>query len=138
MLYSTTTEYAIRGLSELAARAGSKSMMLDQLTQGTTLPREFLAKVFQQLVKGGILTSAKGRGGGFALARPTHEISLLQIIDAIDGPAVCDRCVVGLEQCNDTMRCPQHDLWKPIRQRLKDYLQTTTLADLAVSLKSKL
>lgn len=137
MLYSTPTEYAIRGLSELAARAPGKSMMLDQLTQGTTLPREFLAKVFQQLVKGGVLTSAKGRGGGFALARPTHEITLLQIIEAIDGPGYCNRCVVGLEECSDAMPCPQHDLFKPIRQRLKDYLQTTTLADLAASLKSK-
>jgi Rrf2 family iron-sulfur cluster assembly transcriptional regulator len=137
MLYSTTTEYAIRGLSELAARAGSKSLLLDQLVAGTTLPREFLAKVFQQLVKAGLLTSAKGRGGGFALARPTHEITLLQIIDAIDGPSYCNRCVVGLEECNDAAICPQHDLFKPIRQRLKDYLQTTTLADLAASLKSK-
>lgn len=142
MLYSTSTQYAIRGLAELACRTSSSakaartSVMLDQLIAGSDLPREFLAKVFQQLVKSGILTSAKGRGGGFALARPAYEISLFHIISALDGPAACDGCVVGLPQCSDSLPCPQHDLFKPIRQRLKDYLQTTTLADMAASLKS--
>lgn len=138
MLYSTTTQYAIRGLSELAGRAGAKkSMMLDELVEGTTLPREFLAKVFQRLVKAGLLTSAKGRGGGFSLARAAHDISLMQIVKAADGDGGVDQCVLGLDRCNDTVACPHHDLYKPIRQRLGDYLQTTTLADLAASLKTK-
>ncbi|HZK80193.1 MAG TPA: Rrf2 family transcriptional regulator [Humisphaera sp.] len=137
MFFSTTTQYAIRGLSELAVRAGQESMMLDQLIAGADLPREFLAKIFQQLVKARILTSSKGRGGGFALARPTHQISLMQIIHAIDGPTACDGCVLGLKECTDQAPCSQHDLYKPIRQRLNDYLSTTTLADLAASLKCK-
>ncbi len=111
--------------------------MLDKLVEGTDLPRDFLAKVFQKLVKSGVLRSAKGRGGGFTLARAPHEITLMQISEAIDGPMTFDRCVVGLERCNDDMPCPQHDLYKPVRQRLKDYLNTTTVADLASSLKSK-
>jgi Rrf2 family transcriptional regulator, iron-sulfur cluster assembly transcription factor len=49
-----------------------------------------------------------------------------------------DACIVGLERCHDQMPCPQHDLYKPIRQRLKAYMQTTTLADLAASLHAKL
>ena len=137
MLFSNPTEYAIRGLSELAIRAEDKPVMLDELVQGTDLPRDFLAKVFQKLVRGGVLKSAKGRGGGFRLARPAHEVTLIQIVEAIDGPQLLDTCVVGLERCNDQMPCPQHDLYKPIRQRLKDYLTTTTLADLAASLKAK-
>ncbi len=138
MIFTTTTEYAIRGLAELAGRAGDgRSMMLDDLVSGTTLPRDFLAKVFQRLVKAGLLRSAKGRGGGFALGRPAHEISLRDIIEAIDGPIVLDRCAVGLDKCNDQQPCPQHDLYKPIRQRLKEYLATTTVADLSSSLKTK-
>lgn len=137
MLYSTTTQYAIRGLSELAARAGQESMMLEQIVGETGLPLQFMSKVFQQLVKAGILTSAKGRGGGFALARPIHDITLLQIIEAIDGASACDACVLGMPACNDAVACAQHDLFKPIRQRLKDYWKTTTLADLSASLKCK-
>jgi Rrf2 family transcriptional regulator, iron-sulfur cluster assembly transcription factor len=137
MIFSSSTEYAIRGLSELAGRGQSGPVMLDDLVTGTDLPRDFLAKVFQKLVHGGILRSAKGRGGGFRLARPAHEITMMQIVEVIDGPQLFDRCVVGLERCNDHMPCPQHDLYKPIRQRLKDYLLTTTLADLSASLKAK-
>ena len=59
MIFTTTTEYAIRGLAELAGRAGDgRSMMLDDLVSGTTLPRDFLAKVFQRLVKAGLLDAS--------------------------------------------------------------------------------
>jgi Rrf2 family transcriptional regulator, iron-sulfur cluster assembly transcription factor len=138
MIFSSSTEYAIRGLSELAGRAPEGgSMMLDELVAGTDLPRDFMAKIFQRLVRAGILKSARGRGGGFTLARPAHEITLMHIVEAIEGPQLMDQCVVGLERCNDTMPCPQHDLYKPIRQRLKDYMNTTTVADLAASLRTK-
>jgi Rrf2 family iron-sulfur cluster assembly transcriptional regulator len=137
MIFSSSTEYAIRGLSELAGRGGHGPTIVDDLVSGTDLPRDFLAKVFQKLVRGGILRSMKGRGGGFSLARPAHEITIMSIVEAIDGPQLLDGCVVGLERCNDQMPCPQHDLYKPIRQRLKDYLTTTTLADLSASLKAK-
>lgn len=111
--------------------------MLDDLVNGTNLPRDFLAKIFQKLVHHGILKSAKGRGGGFSLAKPPHDVALIDIIEAVEGPQLLDACVVGLEKCNDQMPCAQHDLYKPIRQRLKDYLETTTLADLSASLRSK-
>ena len=146
MIFSNPSEYAIRALSELvimsqdAIPGASRRpgyVMLDRLTEQANLPREFLAKIFRQLVEGGILTSAKGPGGGFALAKPAHDISLLNVIEVIDGGHQIDGCVVGLARCNDHMPCPQHDLFKPIRQRLRAYLSTTTLADTAASLKEK-
>jgi Rrf2 family transcriptional regulator, iron-sulfur cluster assembly transcription factor len=137
MIFSSSTEYAIRGLSELAARNASGPVMLDELVGGTGLPRDFLAKIFQKLVRAGVLRSAKGRGGGFALARPQHEITLMEIVQALEGEQALDGCVIGLARCNDQMPCAQHDLYKPIRQRLKDYLRTTTLADMAASLRTK-
>jgi Rrf2 family protein len=137
MIFSSPTEYAIRGLSEMAIRENGNRVMLDELVAGTNLPRDFMAKVFQRLVHAGLLRSSKGRGGGFSLSRPAHEITMMQIVEAIEGPQMMDRCVVGLEKCHDSMPCPQHDLYKPIRQRLKDYMNTTTLADLASSLKAK-
>lgn len=146
MIFSNPSEYAIRALSELVLMSqdvpagGSRRagfVMLDKLTEQANLPREFLAKIFRQLVEGGVLTSAKGPGGGFCLARPAHEISLLNVIEIVDGGHQIDGCVVGMARCNDTMPCPQHDLFKPIRQRLRAYLSTTTLADTGASLKEK-
>jgi len=145
VIFSNPAEYAIRALSELVLMSqempsGTRRVgyvMLDKLTEQASLPREFLAKIFRQLVEGGILVSAKGPGGGFALARPAHDVTLLQVIEAVDGGHQIDGCVVGLAKCNDNMPCPQHDLFKPIRQRLRSYLSTTTLADTAASLKEK-
>jgi Rrf2 family protein len=142
MIFSSPTEYAIRGLAELVCRApggvaNPGRMMIEELVRGTDLPKDFMAKIFQRLARAGLLKSAKGRGGGFSLARPPHQITLMQVVEILEGPQSSDRCVVGLEKCNDHMPCPQHDLYKPIRQRLKDYLNTTTLADLAASLRAK-
>lgn len=141
MIYTNPTEYAIRGLAELVCRTqapgASQRIMIEDLVEGTGLPKDFMAKIFQRLARHGILRSAKGRGGGFSLARPPQQITLSQILTVIEGEQSSDRCVVGLEKCNDHMPCPQHDLYKPIRQRLKDYLNTTTLADLAASLRAK-
>jgi Rrf2 family protein len=137
MLFSGPTEYAIRSLSELARRASSRPVLLDDLVAGTDMPREFTAKVLQRLVRAGILKSVRGRGGGFLLGRPAHEITMMHIVEVLDGAEAVQCCVVGMESCCDEVPCAQHDLFKPIRQRLKDYLNTTTLADLAASLKAK-
>ena len=97
MIFTNTTEYAIRGMSELACRStNGHTVLLDQLVAGTTLPRDFLAKIFQRLVRAKLLTSAKGRGGGFALARPAHDITLMDIVEAIEGSKPLDGCATAL------------------------------------------
>jgi Rrf2 family transcriptional regulator, iron-sulfur cluster assembly transcription factor len=137
MIFGTTTEYALRGIAELEIKSGGKTVLLDQLIVGTDLPREFMAKVMQRMVKAGLLLSSKGRGGGFKLAKPSHEIRMLDILIAMEGEERPLRCVLGFSRCNDAVPCAQHDLYKPIRQRLNDYLTTTTVADLAASLRQK-
>ena len=137
MLFSRRTEYALRALGELAGLEPDGWVMLDALIQDESMPRDFLAKVFQRLVRAGLLKSSKGRGGGFALARDAGSITLMDVLVACEGPQPLDRCVVRFDACNDMTPCPQHDVYKPIRQRLRDYLTTTTLADLAVSLRQK-
>ena len=74
---------------------------------------------------------------GGSLKRPQHEITLMQIVDTIDGPQASEACVLGFEECTDQMPCALHDLHKPLRQRLRDFLQTTTLADTTASLRIK-
>lgn len=138
MIFTTTTEYAIRGLAELVCRGGEHTpVLLAELVEGTDLPREFMAKVFQRLVKAGILHSAKGRGGGFNLARAADQISMMDILVALEGSQHFGGCVLGLSRCNDAMPCPQHELYKPIRHRLRDYLTKTTVSDLGRALAEK-
>jgi Rrf2 family protein len=138
VIYGSSSEYAIRALSTLATWPDEAVVMLEDLIAGTDLPRDFMAKILQKLVHKGLLRSVRGRNGGFALARPAFEVTIADIVKALEGESVFNRCVLGLADCNDQAACPQHDLFKPIRQRLNDYLSTTTLADMAASLRAKL
>jgi Rrf2 family protein len=138
MIYSNACAYAIRAMTRLAALRPDGYVLLDDLCEGSDLPRHFVAKIFQDLVRKGLLTSAKGRGGGFALARKANKISLYDIVEVIDGVEQFDACVVGMHRCDDLQPCPQHDHWKPLRSELKNYLMQTSLEEMAASLSRKL
>ncbi len=138
MLYSNACAYAIRALTRLAMLRPNGYALLDELCDESNLPRHFVAKIFQDLVRKGLLVSAKGRGGGFALARRPHEITLYDIVAEVDGVNWMKNCVVGMARCDDTQPCPQHDQWKPIRENLRHYFQQTTLEQMAETLKKKL
>ena len=138
MIYSNACSYAIRAMSRLAMLRPDGYVLLDELCEGTDLPRHFVAKIFQDLVRRGLLTSAKGRGGGFALARRPESISLHDIVGVIDGVEELDQCVVGMERCDAQQHCPQHDDWEPLRNQLREFLTGTTLARMADTIKRKL
>lgn len=138
MIYSNACAYAIRAMTRLALLRPEGYVLLDELCQDSDLPRHFVAKIFQDLVRKGLLTSAKGRGGGFALTRKPGEITLYDIVAVIDGVEALDACAVGMSRCDDRQPCPQHDQWKPIRQQLKGFLMQTTLETMSATLRRKL
>ncbi len=138
MIYSNACAYAIRAISRLAMIQPKGYVLLDDLCEGTELPRHFVAKIFQDLVRKGLLTSAKGRGGGFALTRDPGKINLHEIVAAVDGVEQLDHCVVGLSLCDASQPCPQHDHWQPIRENLKSFLKETTLKDMSETLEQKI
>jgi Rrf2 family protein len=138
MIYSNACAYAIRALSHLAMIRPDGYVLLDELCENTELPRHFVAKIFQDLVRHGLLLSAKGRGGGFALAHKPEAITLFTIVEAVDGIRGLDQCVVGMAKCDDQQPCPQHDQWKGIRSNIREYLEKTTLERMAVTLSKKL
>lgn len=135
MLYSNAAEYAIRALTQLALSEGESGQPrprpVKELAEREGIPQHFLGKVFQTLVRAGILSSLRGPHGGFALARPAAQITLYEIVQAIDGTDPLERCVIGLAGCSDAHPCPHHARWKPVRDQIRQYLQGTTLADLA-------
>jgi Rrf2 family iron-sulfur cluster assembly transcriptional regulator len=138
MIYSNACSYAIRAMTRLAMLRPDGYVLLDELCEGTDLPRHFVAKIFQDLVRKGLLTSAKGRGGGFALASPAKQTTLYDIVSMVDGVESLDACVVGMVKCSDDQPCPQHDQWKPIRAELKKFLLSTTLDNMAGTLDKKM
>ena len=138
MIYSNACAYAIRGMTKLALVRPQGYVLLDELCTESDLPRHFVAKIFQDLVRKGLLVSAKGRGGGFALARDAGKITLFDIVAVVDGAEQFDECVVGMAKCNDQQPCPQHDQFMAIRNHIKQYLEKTTLKQMGDTLDRKL
>ena len=138
MMYSMTCAYAIRAMCRLTVIRPDGYVRVQEICEGSDLPAYFVAKIFRDLVRAGLLTSAKGRGGGYALSRRPHEIRLYDIVEAVDGVQQFTRCVVGLAKCDDSQPCPQHDEFKPVRKQILTYLTATTLDQMSEALAKKL
>ena len=130
MMYSRSVEYAFRALTYLARQPKGSQKLARQIARSERVPGFFLAKTLQQLARSGVLRSVKGPTGGFALDRPPSKITMMEVIEVLDGTDTYDRCIVGLRECNDQVLCPVHDSFKLLRDRLKGYLSRTTLAQL--------
>lgn len=137
MIYSRSAEYAIRAFVYLAQVPTGKYAMVKQIAEDSDIPSHFLAKILQQLARQGFLRSSKGPTGGFSLRYAANDITLLQIVESIDGLADYQRCIGGMTECNDQMRCGMHDSWKALRSRIIEYLEGTTVEDLAGALDQK-
>ncbi len=122
-------EYAIRGMVYLASKPSDKLVFLSEIAASVEVPQTFLAKIFQQFSKIGIVNSYRGTGGGFSLGRPANEITLLEIVEAVEGQITLNRCVSN-KSCSRTSLCKVHPVWQDIQSQVRDILRKTTLKDL--------
>jgi Rrf2 family iron-sulfur cluster assembly transcriptional regulator len=137
MIYSRSAEYAIRAFVHLAQIPEGRYEMVKNIAEQEEIPAHFLAKILQQLARKGLLRSSKGPTGGFCLRVPASQITLLDIVEALDGLQDYQRCASGLADCNKDMPCSMHDSWEALRKRILDYLGQNSIADLAKALESK-
>lgn len=137
MIYSRSAEYAIRAFVHLATVPEGKYAMVKQIAEEADIPSHFLAKILQQLARKGFLRSSKGPTGGFSLRMPANEVSLVQIVESVDGLQDYNRCPAGLAECNDQAPCGMHDSWKGLRTLIMNYLEQTTIEDVAKALDLK-
>jgi Rrf2 family iron-sulfur cluster assembly transcriptional regulator len=137
MIYSRSAEYAIRAFVHMAALPADDFAMVKNIAAECGAPAHFLAKILQDLARDGFLKSSKGPRGGFRLRPAAAEISLLQIVEAVDGVGRYDRCPAGSPECNERVACGMHDSWMVLRSRIIGYLEGTSIADLANALGEK-
>jgi len=130
MIYSKPCMHGLRAVIYIAARNSETPVRGEDVAREEDLPQPFLSKILKILSSKGILHSVRGPGGGFRLARTAEEITLLDIVEAIDGTAQFDECALGWKTCQDDKPCPLHNSWKEMRTNLKNYLSETTVADL--------
>ena len=137
MLYSNPCEYAIRAMTELALRTEDGWVPVTVIAEAASLPSPYLGKILKDLVRGRLLRSTRGPGGGYCLARPASEITLYEVKLTVDGPHDLERCAVGLDPCTDETPCPLHVDFVRVRATIHDYLNSTTLADVARGAQTK-
>lgn len=131
MVFSRTTEYALRAMTFLALQPAGKLTGARAISEAEGIPIPFLWKILHTLARQKLIRSFKGIRGGYELARPSKEITLHSVVLATDGTDFSGQCVLGLPKCGEENACPLHDTWKEIRGRMTNMLEQTTLADLA-------
>lgn len=127
-MFSQTAEYALRAVVFLAGRRDS-SVTASEIARGTTVPEGYLAKVLQSLGRGGIVRAQRGKHGGFVLARAPEQLTLLDVIEAVDPIRRIRQCPLGLPGHGEHL-CALHRRLDDAMKTVEQTLQEATLADL--------
>ena len=128
-------EYAIRGIVYLAKQTPGKVILVSEVAEATGVPQTFLAKIFQSFAKLGLVNSFRGTGGGFLLGRAPAKITLRQVVEAVEGPIIPNRCLTGEDFCEREAECTVHPVWRKVQSEIAAILDAVTLEDLAKSKK---
>ena len=136
---SRKARYALRALYALAADEARGPVLIAELAEREKIPRKFLEAILLELKNAGVLKSKKGKGGGYALARPSERITIGEVVRVIDGPlapipCASERNFVRCEECTDETTCGTRQVMKKVRDAIAAILDTTTLADVRVQI----
>lgn len=129
MRITRATDYAVRLLAALSNASG-KRLRIAELAATTTVPKDYVAKVLAPLVRRGWVLSSRGMGGGFLLAAPERQITLLDVVELFEGSLHLQPCT-GPAGCQFTPRCPVHEVWLEAERALCQVLRKYTVAELA-------
>ena len=119
-------ELAIRGTLTLARNSGDGPMPLKEICEARELPRDYMARIFGDLSRAQIVAAVRGKGGGYRLARPAETISLLDIIEAVEGPLALNLCQFDPPQCEER-DCPVRPVWTDLQETVRRALKSKTL-----------
>ncbi|MBI4437092.1 MAG: Rrf2 family transcriptional regulator [Candidatus Omnitrophica bacterium] len=127
--FSAGTEYAIRAVLRVAQ--SDTPLFIREISEKETIPKSFLSKLVQSLTHGGLLEARRGMHGGVNLARPKEEISVLEIIEACEGPLRSPTCLLNhTTQCPRSTECSIHEVWQKAQEGMIEILSKTKLSDL--------
>ncbi|MEI7728131.1 MAG: Rrf2 family transcriptional regulator [Verrucomicrobiota bacterium] len=125
---SQSTGYAIHALS---CMKHDGVCLIQDISRRTGIQKPYLAKLVHKLSGLNLILSKRGRQGGIMLARPLDEITVLQVVEAVEGRAWMGQCLLGLHACNAQHICPSHKLWTKMKEQICKSLQKITLADVS-------
>jgi Rrf2 family iron-sulfur cluster assembly transcriptional regulator len=129
MRLSTQADYAVRVVYELASRPPGTVVQTKEIAAAQDAPEGYLAKIVQALSRAGLLRTVRGNQGGVVLARPSTEISVREVCEAVEGPILFHRCAQRVEPCG-AGPCGTHAFWTRVESMLTHELDSTTFAAL--------
>jgi Rrf2 family protein len=130
MQITRQADYALRAMLYLAKIDPNDRAATSQIAADKHIPPSFLAKIISQLSIAGLIHTSRGARGGVSLALPPEKISLLSVVEAIDGPIALNECTLNSGVCVFGDECPIHPIWCETQSELVDKLRKTTFAQL--------
>jgi Rrf2 family protein len=130
MELTMTGEYAVRAMMHVASLPKHAVVQIPSISREWDIPEKFLRKIIAKLTKGGLLRSHRGAGGGVSLARAARAITLLDVIELVEGPLALNKCLINPRFCRRTRSCAVHAVWCEAQTALRCILGSRTLAEL--------
>ena len=131
MVFSKSFGYAVRGVLYVALMQDTRHFVqAEEIAERLAMPRHFVGKILKKLVKAGVLSSSKGKTGGFAANNETKSMALIKLFEITEGLTSFEHCALRLQQCDGAHPCPIHNQMAIMRNKIKDMLSTTTIDDL--------
>jgi Rrf2 family iron-sulfur cluster assembly transcriptional regulator len=134
MQISKSAGYAVHGLGYLITRSTEHPVQISEIAKDQDVSKTYLAKIFQQLSTARIVVGHRGVTGGYILSRDASEITLVDIIEAVDGPIIRRHCCLGMFGCPIKNKCTVLDVFNEANERFVDTLQKMTLKDIVASM----
>jgi len=136
MRLTTKGRFAVTAMVDLGMRHGSGPVTLAEISSRQKISLSYLEQLFGKLRRHQLVESVRGPGGGYCLAKDMADMSVAQIILAVDEPIDATQCG-GKENCRDDEKCLTHDLWATLNTRIFDYLESVSLRQLVENQKAK-
>ena len=127
MQISKAASYAIVAMGYLAQQSNGGLVPALQIADNKQIPKAFLHKILRRLENSGFIKSKKGPKGGYKLTRPADSISILEIVETIQGQMFFNGCLLGRDDCNDEASCNLHPIWEKEQHQFKTTLESTML-----------
>ncbi|MDZ7716779.1 MAG: Rrf2 family transcriptional regulator [Balneolaceae bacterium] len=133
-LLSQGAQYAVSAIIALSKQPEGETVSAAELATPLNCPPAYLSQILSKLKPSGILKSRRGLNGGVYLARSPEQITLMEVIEAIDGTEFFTQCFLGIEGCGHIEPCPFHTFWSKEREKIKAWLTETNFSEIEQSM----
>ena len=136
MRLTTKGRFAVTAMIDLAMQGGKEPVTLAEISERQKISLSYLEQLFGKLRRRALVSSVRGPGGGYQWARDAEQLSVAEIIRAVDEPIDATQCG-GRENCRDDRKCLTHDLWASLNERIFEYLNSVNLAQLVAKAQAE-